>query len=400
LQTHTIEGATPDHRSVIEFWHTYSDIETKVFETQVVPLFEKENPDIKIHATRVDYTDQLKNNILASVADNKQPDVMRLDIVWVPELAKNGALVDITGFNGFNQIRDGILNIFFKTDQYRDKFYGLPLNANTKVAIFNLKLLKEAGLTAPPVTFTELEKTVKLLQQRHPDLFGIGLCCSFGWGTLPYFWTLGGKLTDDNYTRANGFLDSPGSIAAITQIKKWYKDRIIGPSLNGGEPGTWDGILKGELLMIDEAQWFYGVNSNGANKTLLKDTVAGKFPNDVNQGTSVVGGEDLVLLKNSKHQDASWRFMKWMVTEQPQKIMAGTGLIPILKQMQNPEQFPDMAPYMEQLKTAQLRPPVSVWDDMDKTFAKMIERVLNNEQSVIDAVHEAVSKIDVLLNNQ
>ena len=30
-----------DKRDTIEFWHTYSDIETKVFEEQILPLIRK-----------------------------------------------------------------------------------------------------------------------------------------------------------------------------------------------------------------------------------------------------------------------------------------------------------------------------------------------------------------------
>src|SRR5690348_348535 len=66
----------PDSTVTLEFWHTYSDQETEVFEKKVLPLFEQAYPGIRIHAVRKDYTNQLKDNIIAGVADNKQPDVM------------------------------------------------------------------------------------------------------------------------------------------------------------------------------------------------------------------------------------------------------------------------------------------------------------------------------------
>ena len=102
-----------------------------------------------------------------------------------------------------------------------------------------------------------------------------------------------------------------------------------------GEPGNWDGVLKGKLLMIDEAHWFHVVNSTGDNKELLKDTIIAKFPSDVRAGTSIIGGENLIMFKNSKHREQAWTFMKWMMTEQPQKIMAETGLIPTIKDVVN-----------------------------------------------------------------
>lgn len=393
-------GQNGDHRIILEFWHTYSDIETEVLETKVIPLFEQENPDIKIHAVRKDYTDQLEHNIIATVADNKQPDVMRMDIIWLPKLAKDGILVNLSEMRDFDLIKNRFIGSLIKTTQYRGQFYGLPVNATTKTAIYNLKLLKEAGLNAPPLTFDELIKTIKYLQSKHSIKYGIGMCCSSSWGILPYFWTLGGKLTDEEYTHANGYLNHPNSIAALVKLKQWYDERIIGPSVFGGEPGAWEGILKGNLLMIDEGHWFNFVNSSGDNKDLIKDTVIGRFPSDVNSGTSIIGGENLVIFKESKHKQEAWKFMKWMVTEEPQKIMATTGLIPTILNIQVTNQNPMSSPYLEQLNNALPRPPVSTWSDIDEVYTRMIELILTNEQSIHEAVDDAVIKIDALLASQ
>ncbi|QGQ97975.1 extracellular solute-binding protein [Paenibacillus psychroresistens] len=387
-----------DQRDTIEFWHTYSDIETKVFEEHILPLFEQEYPNIKIHATRLDYTDQLKNNILASVADNKQPDVMRIDIKWVPELAKYGVLAELSELEDFNQLKERFIGFLLSTNEYHGKYYGLPVNATTKAAVYNLKLLKEAGLSEPPSTFDELIQAVKYLQTKHSDVYGIGICCTEGWGTLPYFWTLGGNLTDDKFTKTDGYLNSEASIRAITTLKMWYDQRIIGPSILRGEPGNWDGVLKGKLLMIDEAHWFHIVNSTGDNKDLLKDTIIAKFPSGVRAGTSIIGGENLIMFKDSKQREQAWTFMKWMMTEQPQKILAETGLIPTIKDVVNNN--PMFTPYLEQLNNALPRPPVSVWDDMDKVYTRMMERILTNEQPIKAAIDEAVLKIDAMLLNQ
>lgn len=390
----------PDQRVTLEFWHTYSDTETEVFENKVIPLFESTHPGIQIHAVRKDYTPQLKNHIFASVADNMQPDVMRMDIIWVPEFARNGSLADLSEMNGFAEIRDGFIGALIKTNLYRNKYYGLPVNANTKVAIYNKRLLKEAGLNNPPQTFDELVQALSRLWQKNEDIKGIGICCSSGWGTLPYFWTFGGKLMDDNYTRASGYLDHPDSLAAISKIQKLYRDGVISPSITGGEPGSWDGVLQGKVLMIEEAHWFYTVNSIGANKELLKDTVIGLFPDDVHKGTSIIGGENLVLFKGSVRARESWEFMKWMVTEEPQQLMAETGLIPTIKHMQDTNRNPLFTSYLEQLDRAQPRPPVSTWTDIDNAYARMIEQILTEELSLEEAVHGAVEEIDRLLTIQ
>ncbi|HZG55013.1 extracellular solute-binding protein [Paenibacillus sp.] len=385
------------HVATLEFWHTYSDLETKVFLEQVLPLFHRQYPHIRIDAVRKDYTDQLKDTVLAAVADNKAPDVMRMDIIWVPEFAKRGALSDVSALPGFQDIRGQFIGSLIQTNQYKGSYYGLPVNANTRAAIFNTRLLREAGLDAPPATFDELADAARRLKRTHPDAYGIGICCSNGWGSLPYFWTLGGELTDDAYARATGYLNGEGSRAALSKLKAWLDEGIVSPSITGGTPGTWDGILKGQLLMIDDAHWFYTVNETGPNRPLLADVVSSPFPDDVRVGTSVLGGENLVLFESSGNKQEAWTFMRWMTTEEPQRLMAETGLIPTIKHLQAKNDNPLFATYLEQLSDARPRPPVPAWTDIEDVFARMIERIMTGEQSVEAATDEAAKRIDALL---
>ncbi len=395
----SIGSALQSEESIIElqFWHTYSELELEVFNSRVLPLFEAEHPDIKIIAVRKDHTGQLKDNVQAAVADNKQPDVMRMDVIWVPEFAKNGSLMDLSRMEDFDEIYNTFIGSLLESNMYKGKYYGVPVNANTRAAIFNKQLLKEAGLDHPPATFEELEEATRRLQLQRPDVYGIGICCSNVWGSLPYFWTFGGHLMDENYTRASGFLNGSGSIAALQKMKDGLDEGIISPSIIGGEPGTWDGILKGQLLMIDEPHWFYTVNKTGPNKELLKGVEIGLLPNDVNIGTSVIGGENLVLFEKSPFKQEAWEFIQWMVTEEPQKIMSETGLIPTIKNLQGKNQNPIFDVYLEQLDHANPRPPVPAWTKIEDVFARMLERILTDEQTILEAVNEAAMIIDVLL---
>ena len=92
--------------------------------------------------------------------------------------------------------------------------------------------------------------------------------------------------------------------------------------------------------------------------------------------------------------------MKWIVTEEPQQIMAETGLIPTIKHMQDANLNPLFTFYLQQLDRAQPRPPVSTWTDIDNSYARMIEQILTDELPLEDAVREAVAEIDRLLLNQ
>ncbi|MFS0724393.1 extracellular solute-binding protein [Paenibacillus sp. 1P07SE] len=383
--------------AVLEFWHTYSELEERVFREEVLPLFEEAHPDIRIHAVRKDYTEQLKSNVMASAADGQQPDVMRMDIIWVPEFAKQGLLTELSGLEGFEAMKAQFIGSLIETNRYGDGYYGLPVNANTKAAIFNMRLLREAGRTEPPGSFDELVAAQERLGDVYPGLSSVGICCAASWGTLPYFWTFGGQLTDEGYTRASGYLDSPQSLAAISKLQDWVERGIVSRSILTGDPGTWDGILKGELLMIDEAHWFYSANREGEHAEVLSDMVVAPFPDDVRQGTSIIGGENLVLFGNAKYPEEAWRFIRWMMQPEPQLLMARTGLIPTIREVQPEGGEAWFAPYADQLDRALPRPPVPAWTQIDDEFARMIERILTGEQPLEEAVRASAARIDALL---
>ena len=384
-------------RTTLEFWHTYSELEERVFREEVLPLFEQDHPEIRIQAVRKDYTEQLKTNIMASAADGQQPDVMRMDIIWVPEFAKQGLLTELSTLEGFENLQAQFIGSLLETNRYGEGYYGLPVNANTKAAIFNMRLLREAGLSEPPSTFTELVVAQQRLSASYPSLSSIGICCAASWGTLPYFWTFGGELTDEAYTQATGYLNSPQSLAAIAKLKDWVERGIISRSILTGDPGTWDGILKGDLLMIDEAHWFYSANRDGEHAEVLADMQVAPFPGDVMPGTSIIGGENLVLFSNTRHSEAAWTFIRWMMQPQPQLLMARTGLIPTIRDVQPAGGEAWFTPYSSQLDHALPRPPVPAWTQIDDEFARMIERILTGEQPLEEAVRDSAARIDELL---
>ncbi|QNK58813.1 extracellular solute-binding protein [Paenibacillus sp. PAMC21692] len=393
------EGDAARYAVELEYWHTYSDLEQEVFLEKVLPLFEKQYPHIRINAVRKDQTDQFKDTLLFAVADNKQPDVMRMDIVWVPEFAKKEALEELSGMPGFDAIKDTFIGVLIQTNVYKGGYYGLPVNANTRAALYNKKLLEAAGLSAPPSTFEELEAAAERLRAVLPDAYGIGVCCSGGWGMLPYFWSLGGEMTNPEYTKASGYLNSEASRAALSRMKDWMDRGIMSRSILGEVPGTWDGILKGQLLMIDDAHWFHTVNATGPNKELLDDVVIDLFPGleSGSGGISVIGGENLVMFEQSSHKQEAWEFIRWMTSEEPQRIMAETGLIPTIQGIENNVTNPLLAPYLEQLGQARPRPPVPNWTAIDEEFARMVERILAGEMSVGEATDRAAARIDELL---
>lgn len=111
------------------------------------------------------------------------------------------------------------------------------------------------------------------------------------------------------------------------------------------------GGMKGNnYLMIDDGPWFYSIQGDAAKQS----TVPALFPQGPGGSISVVGGEDLVLFKTTKHPKEAWIFMKYMFSETPQKLLAKqAGLIPTNMDVANSPEVsgePIISLYVEQLK--------------------------------------------------
>ncbi|WP_337099746.1 extracellular solute-binding protein [Paenibacillus sp. YIM B09110] len=391
---------TDGKKVTIEYWHTYSDQEEKVLTEEIKPLFEKQYPNIELKLTRMPY-EGLKEQVIAGVAGDAAPDLMRMDIIWVPEFAKMGALQDVSQLDGFEDLKGNLFEGPMQTNAYNGGYYGVPLNTNTKIAIYNKAILDEIGVAQAPATIDELVAAAKLaVSKGKPG--GITIGGANVWAASPYFWSLGGTLTNEDYTKVEGFLNSPASVKALETIVQWNKDGLVTPTILGGEPGAWDGMKNNDYMMIDDGPWFYSILMNEAESAFkpLEQTVRALMPAGDGGSRSVVGGEDLVIFANSKNPQEAWTFAKWMLGEEPQKIMSKLGLIPTNKTAANDPSFletPFVAEYVKQLETALPRTPIPQYGEMESIINLAFEKAVRGELDAKTALDEAAKNIEAIL---
>lgn len=218
----------PSANEEITIWHTYSDVESKKFEQEVIPAFEQANPGISVVSVRRPY-ENIKSALIAETTSGSGPDVVRLDMPWLPEFAKLGLVDPLDKLSEFGKVSTKLHKTALESGKYNGRYYGLPLNMNTKAAIYNRKLLEQAGLDRPPSTMDELVA----LSERTGWQLGINGINT--WSILPYFSGLGGKLTNDDYTRSVGYLDSEISIQAVRTLKRLLDEGIIREDVLSGK---------------------------------------------------------------------------------------------------------------------------------------------------------------------
>lgn len=375
----------------ITFWHTYNTDgpENKQLLDVIIPAFQKKYPNITVDSVVMPY-DGLHDQLVTAVSGGGLPDIMRMDIIWTPEFAKVGALVPVDDLPGFNDIKGQVFPGPLSTNIYQGKYYGVPLDTNTQVLVYNKDLVPEA-----PKTLDDVRKAAEALKGQK-DKWGLALGGAGPWNVLPWFWTAGGNVTDDNFTKASGILNSDASVAALQWLVDMQNDGLLGPSTLGGKPDSWGGFKGVNYGMLSDGPWFFPIIARDMGPQIQ----GVPMPTGPGGSISVIGGENLVIFKSSKYTDAAWTFAQYLLSDEAQIAMATTGQMPVTRsasQSQVMKDVPYFGSYVTQLGTAKPRTVSPNWPKIEKILTNAFEAALRGTSTVKEALDGAAAQIDPLL---
>ncbi|KAB2905616.1 MAG: extracellular solute-binding protein [Anaerolineae bacterium] len=381
-------------KTTVRYWHTMSDPETAKLE-ELIATFEAAHPEIDIEATRYAY-DDFRQALLTGLAGGDPPDVARLDIVWVPEFADLGALEAMDEvLPDFEERASGFFPGPLATNYWDGHYWGLPLNTNTQVLLYNKAQFEEAGLE-PPTTVTDFAEAACTLSSGE-ERYGYALGGTYFWAPAPLFYAQGGSITDEEVTTADGYLNSDASVAAFQTLVDMYKAGCISPNLLGGGIGTASGHADGLYSMIIDGPWMVDIYANDYPDFEVNFAPIPAGPDGTT--SSVVGGENVVLFADAAEKDAALAWIDFLLSEEYQLGMAEVGVIPTLSSLAGNEALPEyFGVFMEQLETAQARTPSPHWSEIDNIINNAFQYMLRDEKSVQQALDDAVAEINALLS--
>lgn len=380
----------------VHYWHTMSDPETEKLE-EMIAVFEEANPGISVEASRYAYSD-FKEALLTSLAGGEAPDAARLDIVWVPEFAELGALTAMDDvIEDFATMADGFFPGPLRTVEWEGQHWGLPLNTNTQVLLYNATQFEEAGI-AVPETMEDFVSAACALSEGE-EQYGYALGGSYFWAPAPLFYAQGGQITDDTVTTSTGYINSEASVNAFQALVDMYNDGCISPNLLGGGIGTAEGHATGLYSMIIDGPWMVDIYANDFPDFEVNFAPVPAGGEDATS-SSVVGGEDVVLFTGSENQDATLQWIEFLVSEDYQLGMAEVGVIPVLNSLADNEALPGYFDvFMTQLETAQARTPSPHWNEIDNAINNAFQYMLRGEKTVQEALDDAATEIDALIGS-
>lgn len=389
-------GGASDEAATVTYWHAYSEESPEVATLRdvVIPAFQEENPNVTVEQVAFPYND-LHQKLITSTAGGTLPCLVRSDIIWVPELAELGVLVPLDQeMPDFQELADKTFPGTLATNKWGDNYWGLPLDTNTRVLMYNSETLEAAGVSSPPQSFEELRDIAQELEGNEAFAFADG--GTGGWNLLPWIWSAGGSLTDEGITKATDHLNSPESVAGVQLLVDLHDMGEIPDTIVGAEGGiaTSDGLPQGLYATILDGPWMFPIFEDQYPDFDLQTALV---PAGDGGSVSVVGGEDIVLTESCEDKEAAMEFIRYLLSEEIQTEFAKVGQMSVLKDLDVTSIRDYYGIFVEQLQTARPRTPHPQYPEIEEILSTEVQRALRGEVTVQEALDTAAAQIDEIL---
>jgi len=390
----------------IKVWDYYGD------STPIKPAlagFKSAYPWITVDYQALDW-DSMNEKFTAGIGAGEVPDVATLDMTWLPTLAANGGLEDLSARSG------GTLNGSPITDQYaqgaldamsfQGKFIAMLYDFDTYSLYYRRDLFDKKGIQVPKnwddfraaaKSLAEASKSGgkldKYLTAIRPNSFHFS----------QFLYQDGGKLLNDDNTQA--VFNSPEGVNAVN-IQKALLDDGSGKYWSDAEGDLTPAIKSGNVAMFQDGPYYMGLLKTGVPEQSGKWAVA-TAPFSKKPG-SYLGGTGLAIPIQAAHKDAAWQFIQYLLRPDQQiGVFTYAGAAPATTAaLQSPElskpdpYFGGQQPFgvfLESLKTSRPFPYVGAWNDIDTAIGDAMEKALLGKSGVQSALDAAVSETNDLL---
>jgi len=289
----------------------------------------------------------LFTNITTSVTSGKGPDVLNIGNTWSATLQSTGAFLP---FEGGSLDTVGGKEKFLQTSWSASGAPGktptsVPLYGLSYGLFYNKKLFKQAGISAPPKTWSEFLADAKKLTKPDQGQYGVALEGASITENAHWAFILsrqnGGKLFDDNNKPT---FDSPENVKAVKQyVDLWGDQKVVNPSSAQWSSGT-DALAQFAKGKAGMTMWQNNAENN-IKTNGMKTSEYGVADVPVTDGSSTpimthVAGINVSVFQNSEHKDAALAFVKFLTSPQEQvSLNQQYGSLPVVASAQKDEAF-------------------------------------------------------------
>jgi multiple sugar transport system substrate-binding protein len=374
-------GKTASNQKVtITLWDYYGEA------TPLKPLvapFMAANPNITVNYEALDWdtTNQKLNVVLTG---GTPPDVVTIDMTWLPKLAALGAFTDLKALSGgkLNGVSwaDSYTPGGLEAITYNDKIVAALYDFDTYALYYRADLFQQKGLQVPK-TWDELLAVAQKLHEHDKYYYEFDADTFHG---SQWIYENGGSLMSANNKTV--IFNSPEAVQGIQFNASLLMQGVaINWTTDQGE--RIQGVKDGRIAMFSDGPYYMGIMKSAAPEMAGQWKVA-LHPFSKQPG-SYLGGTGLMIPGRSENKDAAWKFIEYaMKVENQIGVYKLAGAAPALTvaYFGGEKAF---AVFLETMKTAHHFPYVRQWTDIDAAFTNAMQQIALGQKPVQDALDEA-----------
>jgi N,N'-diacetylchitobiose transport system substrate-binding protein len=338
-------------------------------------------------------------------AGSNPPDVVELGNTLVAKYAAAGALEDISGKKSTFDNSGTWLQSLTDSCTVSSKLFCVPYYAGSRAIIYRKDLFAAANVQPPDSLDGLLTVGQKLMaaNSTDPNFSALYFPGKYWYGALPFIWDSGGDIATQSGGKWQGSLNSSSSEQGLTTLSKLVSS-LSRADKTGDEAKQDAAFAQGHIAMIIANGWEVGVitDPKAGDPKLADKLGAFAIPSSKAGQTAPVflGGSDLGVAKNSKHQNLANAWVALLTGNKHMTEMATVGgVIPNSTSMLSLGTGIN-AVFYGAAKNSKFVPNSQNWASVENAnvLPDMLVKIFTKQMSIPDATKSASDKITSILN--
>ncbi|RLK63327.1 extracellular solute-binding protein [Atopobacter sp. AH10] len=369
---------------------------------EMLTAFEKES-GIKVKVMKTSWDDIRDKISTAAVGKKAAADVYEVDWSWVGEFQAAGWL-DKLEVDAETQKDIPSLETFKVGKDY----YAIPYSNEYRMAYYNTKSFKAAGLDKAPSTFKEVLADAKALKEKAGVEYPVALPMAADENTSTSFFTLNyarnGKVFNDDNT-----LNKENALDTLRYIDALNKAELINPSYRTTNEGKYQYLQKGEAVYA-VAPSFYAIRCDSKeNSSVVGQVNVAQLPGKEGLSDKTVSYVEAVgVSPYSKNKEAAKKFVQWYTQKKTQEqLFKVVEILPTrtsaLEAVVAKGEIRESKAMLEMAQRVQTPFPHGVpkyYTEMSTTIFNTINEMANGKLTPEQAADKMVEKIDALVKQK
>jgi len=331
------------------------DISTRAIKT-LINDYDKGEWEFDIKQFDID--DLFEAIIASNKNESEQADIFMIDIPWIPYLANNNYILDISDYvkKENEEFLDGyVRGVFDLYSLYKNSYYCLPFNFSIQLLFYRKDIFENKHLQNQfkklygielrvPTTWDEYNAIAEFFTKKYNPESPVDFGNTIGGATsnivefLPRLWAYGGKVFDEE---GNIVIDSYEGMVALKNYIKSF-DYAIPGSIDHWWWHQIDTFAKGRAAMM-----IMYVNHTGNLVDREYSEVVGKFSvAEIPGKIPALGGWSLGINKLSPKREESYRFIRWASSSRIAVPFTVLGGCTPRSMINRAEELLDLYPYL------------------------------------------------------